>query len=229
VPALQIAPKKFDQRGFAIVGGVLEQRETATAARALDRFKIRGVGTRRLLDHSWCRALVQRVKTRLANAGILPPSFVATQCTVFDKTPARNWLVALHQDLCIPVLARVDHPSWGPWSKKEGVQFVQAPAKVLERLIAVRVHLDDCGFESGPLRVVPASHCAGLLSDADAVELRATLGEVVCTAKSGDALIIRPLLLHSSSKAQSPSRRRVLHVLFGPPALPDGLQWKQAV
>jgi hypothetical protein len=38
-------------------------------------------------------------------------------------------------------------------------------------------------------------------------------------------MAMRPLLLHASSKATGSSRRRVLHFLFGPPALPFGLEW----
>jgi len=36
---------------------------------------------------------------------------------------------------------------------------------------------------------------------------------------------MRPLLLHASSKAHTPRHRRVLHFVFGPPALPLGLHW----
>jgi len=38
-------------------------------------------------------------------------------------------------------------------------------------------------------------------------------------------LLMRPLLLHASSKSSGSSRRRVLHFLFGPPVLPCGLRW----
>jgi hypothetical protein len=40
---------------------------------------------------------------------------------------------------------------------------------------------------------------------------------------------MKPLLLHASSKATVPNRRRVLHFLFGPKALPLGLSWAYAV
>jgi hypothetical protein len=217
------------QRGYAIAPRVVQSREVSTVARAIDRLGLRGAGTRNLLAQPWCRALVQRVRTRLTSGNVLPLSAVAVQCTLFDKTPNRNWLVALHQDLSIPVRARVDHPSLGAWSKKEGAHFVQPPVEVLERLIAVRVHIDDCGIENGPLKVVPGSHTAGRLDPSAAIELRAAFGETPCLAKSGDAVIMRPLLLHASSKAQAPSRRRVVHILFGPPALPHGLEWEHAV
>jgi hypothetical protein len=220
---------ELDDRGYAIAPRVVDPREVGTVGRAIDRLALRSAGTRNLLARPWCRAFVQRIKSRLASAGAFPASFVAVQCTLFDKTANRNWLVALHQDLSIPVRARVDHPSLGAWSRKEGAHFVQPPGETLERLVAVRVHIDDCGNENGPLRVVPRSHTVGRLAPSAAFELRAKLGEEPCLVKSGDALLMRPLLLHTSSKAQAPSRRRVVHMLFGPPALPHGLQWKHAV
>lgn len=219
----------LERRGYAIAPRVVEPREAAVVAGALDRLKIRCAGTRNLLDFPWCRALVQRVRHRLANTNVLPASYVAVQCTLFDKTADRNWLVAFHQDLSIPVRAPVDHPSLSAWSQKEGGHFVHPPIDVLEQLIAVRLHVDDCGLKNGPLKVVPGSHLRGRLSESGAMEVRAQFGEEPCPSASGDALVMRPLLLHASSRASAPSRRRVLHVLFGPPALPHGLKWKHAV
>ena len=216
-------------RGYTIVPRVIDSREVSIVARATDRLSVRGAGTRNLLDRPWCRALVQRIRLRLANEGLLTASSVAVQCTLFDKSADRNWLVALHQDLAIPVRARVEDPALGAWSEKEGGHFVQPPVAVLEKLVAVRLHIDDCGIENGPLRVIPGSHIAGRLRASDALELRGRLGEAHCLAKSGDALMMSPLLLHASSKARAPSRRRVLHVLFGPPGLPHALEWKLAV
>ena len=102
-------------------------------------------------------------------------------------------------------------------------------ARLLQSLVALRAHLDDCGPESGVLRVVPRSHRHGRLSADAAKTLRQQDGEVACLARRGDVLAMRPLLLHSSSKTRSASRRRVLHFLFGPPELPCGLRWHRAV
>jgi hypothetical protein len=38
---------------------------------------------------------------------IVPARWVAVQCTLFEKSPRKNWLVSLHQDLSIPVRERV--------------------------------------------------------------------------------------------------------------------------
>jgi ectoine hydroxylase-related dioxygenase (phytanoyl-CoA dioxygenase family) len=98
---------------------------------------------------------------------------------------------------------------------------------VLRQLLAARVHLDDCGVDDGPLRVVPGSHLRGTLTPNEAIALRQAGTEVVCAAPRGSTLVMRPLLLHASSKSTGSSRRRVLHYLFGPPRLPLGLKWWQ--
>jgi ectoine hydroxylase-related dioxygenase (phytanoyl-CoA dioxygenase family) len=154
---------------------------------------------------------------------------VAVQCTLFDKSPDRNWLVALHQDLSIPVRERVESAECSGWSEKEGHLYVQPPVNVLERLVAVRVHIDDCPAESGALRVVPHSHMEGRVDPSQADALRQHHGETVIPVAKGGVLLIRPLLLHASSKATSLTPRRVLHFVFGPPALPLGLEWRWAV
>jgi hypothetical protein len=45
----------------------------------------------------------------------------------------------------------------------------------------------------------------------------------------GAVLLMRPLLLHASSKASGSGLRRVLHLLFAPRALPHDLRWHHAV
>jgi hypothetical protein len=75
---------------------------------------------------------------------------------------------------------------------------------------------------------VPGSHLHGRLSTDQANALREQIGATICTANRGDALLMRPLLLHASSKADSQSPRRVLHFLFGPRQPPFGLQWHEA-
>ena len=47
----------------------------------------------------------------------------------------------------------------------------------------------------------------------------------ICTAKAGDVLVMRPLLLHSSSPAMQPLHRRVIHTEYAAIALPEGLEW----
>lgn len=186
-------------------------------------------GSRNLLARAWCAALVVPIRDRLQAAGLLPEDSVAVQCTLFRKAPDCNWKVPYHQDLSIPVDAPVEHPALSCWSMKEDGHYVQPPVDLLDALLAVRLHLDACDDETGALRVVPGSHHLGRLSPARIAAMDKRRDEIVCTADAGDLLLMRPLLLHASSKAGRPNGRRVLHFLFAPRDPGCGLQWRIAV
>ena len=211
-------------QGFALIPNLLSEVECDQVALALDATETRGAGSRRLLQLAWCSALAQKVMSHPEVRRALPPRARAIQCTFFEKSAARNWLVPIHQDLSIPVARRLDHPALAGWSEKEGVVFVQPPDEILAQLLAVRVHVDQCSINDGPLRVVPASHELGRVDPDHAANLGRTEGLAV-PANRGDALLMRPLILHASSKSSGASLRRVLHFLFGPDALPYGLAW----
>lgn len=218
-----MSPAPFDQQGIAYLPDLLSAAECAAATDQLSA--VDGAGSRTLLAQPWCQALAARLRQQPALAPLLLPAAVAVQCTYFAKSLARNWLVALHQDLSIPVAARVEDAAWHGWSVKEGQLFVQAPADVLAQLVAVRVHLDACTAADGALRVIPGSHRHGVLDAPAILAQRQATAELVCTAARGAAWVMRPLLLHASSKASGTSQRRVLHFLWGPRHLPAGLQW----
>lgn len=186
-------------------------------------------GSRNLLEQDWCAALVSPMRSYLQSIGVLPADAVAVQCTLFRKTPDCNWKVPYHQDLSIPVAARVGHPALSGWSTKEDGHYVQPPVDVLDALLAVRLHLDRSGGEEGALRVVPGSHRLGRLNPDSIAATDKRKDEVVCTADAGDLLLMRPLLLHAWSKAERPNGRRVLHFLFAPHHPGCGLRWRIAV
>ena len=134
------------------------------------------------------------------------------RATLFDKSPESNWLVVWHQDTALPLRERKEVPGWGPWSVKEGVTCAHAPALALERVLAIRVHLDDSNEENGSLRVLPGSHTAGVLTDDAIHDLSIKIPAVDCYVPSGGILLMRPLTVHASSKARTKdARRRVLH------------------
>ena len=146
---------------------------------------------------------------------------------LFDKTPSANWSVGWHQDLAISVRQRVDAPGFYGWSEKDGIVHVMAPAQVLEQMVTVRIHLDDCDVANGALQVVPGSHLAGVL-DAAGIRQRSKAG-VTCVVPQGGALLMRPLHLHASHAAQSRLHRRVVHLEYACRPLPCGLQWHEEV
>jgi hypothetical protein len=150
---------------------------------------------------------------------------VLVRSILFDKTAEINWLVPWHQDLSIAVKERRDIPRYGPWSLKDGIPHVQPPTEILQSIITLRLHLDDCDETNGALRVVPRSHDLGRIDSSQFRKLRQIEGEVVCSMMAGDALLMRPLLLHSSSPALVPCRRRVIHLEFSSCSLEGGLEW----
>ncbi|MEN1680301.1 MAG: phytanoyl-CoA dioxygenase family protein [Planctomycetota bacterium] len=143
----------------------------------------------------------------------------------FDKLPEANWGVPWHQDLTIAVRRRADVPGFGTWTTKAGVLHVQPPASVLESVVTLRVHLDDCPAANGALRVVPGNHQYGRLDAVQSVALRKQQGEAVCEARKGDVLVMSPLILHSSPRAEVATHRRIIHIEYSSQPLPDPLQW----
>ncbi|MFD0726325.1 phytanoyl-CoA dioxygenase family protein [Lysobacter brunescens] len=186
-------------------------------------------GARDLLWQPWCARLVAPIRRRLHAAGVLAAESVAVQCTLFRKTADCNWKVPYHQDLSVPVAARVEHPALTGWSSKPDGLYVQPPEALLSDLLAVRLHLDICGEDDGPLRIVPGSHRAGRLPFAAIADVPKSARERSCVAAPGDLWLMRPLVLHASSRALRPNGRRVLHFLFAPPDPGHGLQWRIAV
>jgi ectoine hydroxylase-related dioxygenase (phytanoyl-CoA dioxygenase family) len=141
----------------------------------------------------------------------LDATAIPFKATLFEKNPDANWLVSWHQDTALPMSERHDVAGWGPWSTKCGVTYAHAPGRVLERVIALRVHLDDSTADNGPLRVLPGSHTRGVLSDAQIHRLSERVPPTQCTVPAGGVIAMRPLLVHASSKAKVETPRRVLH------------------
>lgn len=151
----------------------------------------------------------------------------AVRILLFDKTPRANWKVSWHQDVTIAVTEHREAARWGPWSRKDGVWHVRPPAPVLASMLTVRLHLDSCGAANGPVRVIPGSHRLGRLSDVAVAAALLHAEPHDCEVPAGGILLMRPLILHSSAPATTPTHRRVLHVEFASDALPDGMMWAE--
>jgi ectoine hydroxylase-related dioxygenase (phytanoyl-CoA dioxygenase family) len=145
----------------------------------------------------------------------------------FDKIPGANWEVGWHQDLSIAVVERAEMPDFSGWSVKQGIMHVQPPASVLENMLTVRVHLDDCDADNGPLRVLRGSHRHGRLNDEQIARLKHDCKEVTCLVPAGGVLLMRPLILHASSPAKKPRHRRVIHLEYAANPLPAPLRWSE--
>ena len=224
---------RFNTDGFVAVPDVLTSAECAELASELSivlnaqrqSSKNRIGGVRNLLKNSLaarriagCEKILSLVQ-RVAGSKIFP-----VRALFFDKTPEANWLVPWHQDLSIAVTERKDVPGFGGWSLKDDVLHVQPTPEILESMVTLRLHLDDCRKENGALKVIPESHLQGKLTTAEVTEHAARV-PVVCEVGRGGVLLMRPLLLHASSPAKDPSHRRVLHIEYATGELPGGLKW----
>jgi hypothetical protein len=220
-----IVPRAVDAQTIdALLGALTPPADVAHGARGGMRHLLREV--------SAVRALARSTAVReIAEAAVGRGAF-AVRGLLFDKTPEANWKVVWHQDVTIALEERREVAGFGTWTEKDGVPHAQPPESLLSRMVAVRVHLDDCTEANGPVRVLPGSHRGGRLSGARIDDYRATHEAVVCTVPQGGILAFHSLLLHASSPALTPSHRRVVHLEFVAAEwadLPGGLCWHERV
>lgn len=211
--------------GYEIVSDVLSHIEIEELISALGQAN--GPGRRGVLSLPTVAKLATSARLLEAIRGSLRAEPRPVRAIYFDKTPETNWAVGWHQDLTIAVSDRADVADFGPWSVKDGVPHVQPPAELLEQMLTIRLHLDDCNADNGALWVLPGSHTLGRLSAEQIQEMTQRQQAVVCTVNAGGALFMKPLLLHSSKRSAQGVHRRVLHLEYAGFDLPKPLEWKQ--
>lgn len=234
---MELDSEKFAADGFAIVNGVFSTEEIERLRECIaaipDGAEVRRRGSvygiRNLLENSAAvRLLAAHPSMRRMVEPVLGEPAFAVRAVYFDKGGDANWSLDWHQDKIIAVERRIAAPGFLGWSQKAGVWHVQAPREVLADMAAVRVHLDDCRAENGPLRVLAGSH-QGVWNDEEINRWRGRTPETTCLVDCGGVLVMRPLLLHASSRSTSAGRRRVVHIEYARSELPCGLAWKSVV
>lgn len=229
----------IDQQGFAILPGVFGAERVACLVSDLARMlphegrsvlQSRGhvYGVRNLID-VWPPALsvAQDAALGIAVGSVLGKGFGLVRSIFFDKPPGRTWSLPWHRDVTIAVRdVKRTAPEFQRPTVKAGIPHVEAPAWLLRAMLIVRVALDDVGDDNGPLLVIAGSHA----DDPDHMPSQQDLATRTHAVhmRAGDALLIRPLVLHRSgpSKTGTGRHRRTLHFEFaGAPALPGGLEW----
>jgi hypothetical protein len=227
--------REIEQNGFAILEAVVEPETVKQLVEAVASARVGGqragvaFGIRNLLNTvPFTREIANSGSLRSLVDPILGSAARVVRGIYFDKHKDANWKVAWHQDLTIAVRERLEVEGYGPWSMKAGITHVQPPAQVLENMLAIRLHLDHTDESNGALRVLPSTHKSGRL-EADQIQHWKDHEKVVtCSVGSGGVMVMRPLLLHSSSAAVNPVHRRVLHFEYSSANLPSGLKWFEA-
>ena len=212
--------------GFTVVSSIMGAAEQEALVSTLG--PIPGAGRRGLLALPEVASLTRSARFLDLVRPHLPSEPFPVRAIYFDKSPETNWLVSYHQDLTLALRARAEVTGFGPWSIKDGIPHVQPPVELLQQMLTVRLHLDDADESNGALRVLPGSHRLGRLSSERIRELRSEQPDFLCAVSAGDALLMRPLLLHASSRSTSTRHRRVLHIEYAAFSLPGELSWHEA-
>lgn len=216
----------LEQNGYAIIPRVFDDHERQKLISALG--PVTGAGRRGLLSSPTVATLSHSDQLLDLIRPHLPTEPVPVRAIYFDKSPDANWLVSWHQDMTLALQHRAEANGFGPWSVKDGVPHVQPPVELLEKMLTIRLHLDDADETNGALRVLPGSHRLGRLSSEKIKQLRSQQSDFLCALSAGDAMLMRPLLLHASGRSSSERHRRVLHIEYAGFALPAELQWHEA-
>jgi ectoine hydroxylase-related dioxygenase (phytanoyl-CoA dioxygenase family) len=203
------------ESGFAVIPDVLTQAEILNIVGKLQDAALRRsrAGIRHLMSNADVSRLAYEPCLLALAREVLGSTAFPFRATLFDKSPTANWLVVWHQDTALPLRCRKEAPGWGPWSVKEGIPYAHAPSQALDKVVALRVHLDNSTEQNGPLRVLPGTHKLGVLTDHEVFESTQRVA-VDCLVQRGAVLVMRPLLIHSSSKSQTDTPRRLLHIEY---------------
>lgn len=214
------------ENGFAVLPGVFEEGEISVLSGKLSSANLNRsrAGARHVLANPEVRSIANSHQLLDLARRVLGPNAIPFRGTLFDKSMHTNWLVAWHQDTALPFEKRIDVAGWGPWSIKEGIDYAHAPADALEKILALRVHLDDSSEANGPLRVLPGTHRSGVLTDDEILKISDEAESKSCTVTAGGVIAMRPLIIHASSKSRSETPRRVLHIEYAAETIFDGLR-----
>lgn len=215
-PLPQTCSTQVERDGYAIIPNVFTLEELQKLAGHLESSNLprSRAGVRHLLKHPAVAQVASDPHMLGIVQQILGESAFPFKATLFDKSPDANWLIILHQDTALPLREKHETPGWDPWSVKDSVTYAHAPAGALNKVLALRLHLDDSTEENGPLRVLPGTHAIGVLTDEEVERQVAERTPVHCTVTKGGVIAMRPLIIHASSKSHSALSRRVLHIEY---------------
>ncbi|MEO1204909.1 MAG: phytanoyl-CoA dioxygenase family protein [Pseudomonadota bacterium] len=232
---------QFEREGVAIVEHALTDDELVALDRLVPKCNDREAGFHvgsDVLDHISRHAALSSLAAEFCPAPSDAQSMRLLRVIFFDKHEGVNWFVPWHQDQVREPLEpagmgaqrSATSGDTGAVYSAAGVRCkTQTPLHLLNKIVTLRVHLDDCTEDDGPIEVVPGSHRHGVMRSAQILDVVAKRTPQLCLTVRGDILVMRPLLVHRSQRARRPSRRRVLHLeylpetVFGLPVSPTEL------
>lgn len=223
----------LEKDGFQILNNVIDQKTILDLMEDLAKIKPLKdsnrkslYGVRNLLNLSpKIREFAESKTVRKIVENYLGKKAKVVRAIYFDKTNDANWKVPWHQDLTISVCEKIETEGFTAWTKKAGIYHVQPPIDILERMLTLRFHLDDADETNGALKVLAETHKFGRLNATEIQNLKSKKIGYLCKVEKGDCLMMKPLLLHSSSASSNPKHRRVIHFEFSAESLPNDLEF----
>ncbi|SFD31808.1 Phytanoyl-CoA dioxygenase (PhyH) [Chitinophaga sp. CF118] len=229
--------EEIEKIGFTVINNVFTEEETEHLINVIQQADSTKETFRKTKDLFAIRQFLKEIPaaaTLTLNrklweiiAQLFGDGYGVVKSIYFDKPGDSNWFVAYHQDLTISVNQKTEVAGYGPWSVKQNQYAVQPPLSILENNFTIRIHLDDTDENNGALRIIPGSHRKGIYR-AETIDWRVE-SEVVCNVLKGGVMIMRPLLLHASSRTNNNHKRRVVHLEFSNQQLPAPLCWSEAM
>lgn len=227
--------KAFEENGFSVLSGIYSGSEIGSLIELIGQADASGenfrkssglFAIRRFFDAvPGAMNIVFNKRLRTVINAFSGADFFVVKSIYFDKPEESNWFVAWHQDLMISVDRKMQLENFGPWTVKQGWFSVQPPVEILENNLTIRIHLDDTDERNGALNVISGSHLKKVYRPEQIDWSREK--EVCCDVPSGGIMLMKPLLLHRSSRTINAQRRRVIHIEFSNCRLPDGLAWAE--
>ena len=217
-----------ENKGFAVVNNFISEHWSNTILKDIERSQISTEvsGVRNINKKlNSVSEYLDSEEFNKSSAPFIPRHSQLVRAILFNKSPVSNWFVSWHQDKTVAVSSKFEASGWNTWSVKDDILHVQPPLAVLESIVTIRIHLDTTRKENGCLKIIPGSHKFGLLTQNHIREI--VTGELpyFCECDKYAALIMRPHILHASSKSLKPENRRVLHFEFSNWQLPKGINW----
>lgn len=97
----------------------------------------------------------------------------------------------------------------------------------MENIFTIRIHFDDTDENNEALRVIPKSHLKKIYRP-ETIDWTKEI-ETTCSVRKGGIMLMKPLILHSSSRTTNNKKRRVIHLEFSNQELPLELKWAERV
>ncbi|MEL7194586.1 MAG: WYL domain-containing protein [Bacteroidota bacterium] len=230
IKGLQVKVMQLEHKGTTLLNHVYTGREANHIKRVLDR-KLNEHGQNTYYKRALLREIpdlrhliFNRNLERILHA--VDPEARLTKATFISKEPQSNWYVTWHQDMAINVKARKEVPGYSGWTQKDGITSVLPPEEVSKKTFAVRIHLDHTDGQNGALKVLPGSHKQRLTDEQISLITENSIPNT-CEVGAGGIHLMKPLILHASSKLRSQRKRRVIHLEFCSGELEGGLEWSE--